>query len=109
MEKEKKYANLFGNNPNISLEERNRVASQLQKIGSLTFKVHTHEDGWLAICEEVKGLIAGNTNPRPSQSEIDSEIREAIYAAFDVKFDKSIEDVGFRTIRNPANKAYSLC
>jgi len=106
---EKKYASLFGNNPNISLEERSRVISQLQKIGSLTFNVETHEDGWLATCSEVEGLIAGNSNPKPSQVEIDSEIREAIYSAFDVKFDRNLSDVGFRTVNNSAKKEYSLC
>jgi|SRR3989338_3830050 len=110
MEKEKKYAPIFGNNPNISLKERNRVVAELQRIGSLTFHVETHKDGWLATCSEVEGLIAGNSNPKPSQTEIDSEIREAIYAAFDVKFDKnSSDDIGFRTVNNSTNKEYSFC
>jgi hypothetical protein len=100
MDKEKKYADVFGNNPNVSLEERNRVISQIQKIGSLTFSVQRHEDGWVATCLEVEGLIAGNTNPNPSQLEIDSELREAIYSAFNVKFEN---------IKSPIKIEYSLC
>ena len=40
MEQEKKkYANLFGNNTDISTSERYRVVTELEKIGSLTFKI----------------------------------------------------------------------
>ena len=87
MDKEKKYADIFGNNPNISVKERERVVSELQKLGSLTFSIHIHADGWMATCAEINGLIAGNTNPTPSQLEIESEIREAVYTAFNVKFE----------------------
>lgn len=88
MEKDKKFASLFGNNPDISIEEKDRVIKELQKIGSLTFIIETHEEGWLATCKEIAGLIASGTNTKPSQSEIESEIREAVYAAFNVKFEK---------------------
>lgn len=76
---------LFGNNTDISVDERARVLMELEKIGSLTFKIQKGEDGWIAECKEIEGLIAGNTNPNPSSVEIESEIREAVFAVFNVK------------------------
>ena len=86
MEQEKQFANLFGNEPDIALEEKTRVINALNDIGSLTFKVEKHEDGWVAQCKEVPGIISGNTNPDPSNFEIESLIREAIFSAFNVRF-----------------------
>ena len=76
---------LFGNNPDIALDERARVLTELYKIGSLTFEITTSGDGWVAQCKEVPGIIAGGTNINPSNSEIESQIRDSIFAAFDVK------------------------
>lgn len=87
MEQETKFANIFGNNPDISQEERDRVVAELEKIGSLTFKVERNEEGWTAECIEVPAIITGNTNPSPTASEIESMIREAIFSAFNVRFE----------------------
>lgn len=85
-------ASLFGNNPDISLEEKVRVIQEIEKIGGLTFKVRKDALGWLAQCNEVKGIITGNTNPTPTSIEIESQIRDAIFAAFNVKVERqSIE------------------
>jgi len=78
-------ANLFGNNSDIDLDERTRVLGELKKIGNLTFKISKDEDGWTAQCKELAGIITGNTNPDPTNTEIESQIRDAIYAAFNVK------------------------
>lgn len=83
-----KSAALFGNNPDISLDERARVIVELDKIGSLNFEITINEDGWTAQCKEVSGIIAGGTNTNPTDSEIETQIRDAIYAAFDVKIEK---------------------
>ncbi len=92
MEKNKpninRYASVFGNNPEINLEEKNRVNTELKKIGRPTFKVEKFEDGWTATCLEIPGLIAANSNPNPSDFEIESQVREAIYSAYNVKFEK---------------------
>ena len=79
------FAALFGNNPAISLDERARVAAELEKIGSLSFDLCKEESGWTAQCKEVPGIIAGGTNPDPSPNEIESEIRSSIFAAFNVQ------------------------
>jgi hypothetical protein len=89
----KKLARLFGNNADISLDERSRVISEINKIGNLTFKIYVDEEGWTAVCNEVKGIIASNTNPTPSDDEIESQIRDAVFVAFNVRFDKKLCDV----------------
>lgn len=92
MKKDKlNFASMFGNNPDISLDERARAINEIKKIGSLTFTVDKHADGWLAQCKEVSGIITGNSNPNATPLEIESLIREAIYAAFNVRFQKSAD------------------
>lgn len=81
-------ASLFGNNPDVSLEERVRVAQEIEEIGGLTFSVTKDAEGWVAQCREVKGIITGNTNPTPTAVEIESQIRDALFAAFNVKVEK---------------------
>jgi len=98
MENEKKYASLFGNNPDISQAEKDRVFAEIQKIGGLTFSIETDEEGWTARCNEMSGIIAGNTNPDPSNAELETQIREAIYAAFNVKYEN----------RSPVKFEYTL-
>jgi hypothetical protein len=87
MEHETKFANVFGNEPDISFAEKLRVIDELNKIGSLTFKVEVHEDGWVAESKEIPAIVTGNTNPNPSAFEIETLIREAIFSAFAVKFE----------------------
>jgi hypothetical protein len=76
----------------------------LQKIGNLTFTIHVDEGGWTAQCNEVDGIVAGNTNPNPSNAEIESQIREAVYAAFNVRVDKKDQE----SIASPLRFAYSI-
>lgn len=81
---------LFGSNSNISPEEKARVIDELEKIGSmLTFKIYKNEEGWTAQCNEVSAIIAGGTNINPSNSEIESQIRESIFSAFNVEAKES--------------------
>lgn len=83
-------ASLFSGNSNISPEEKARVIGELEKIGSmLTFKIYKNEEGWTAQCNEVSAIIAGGTNANPSNSEIESQIRESIFSAFNVEAKES--------------------
>ena len=86
-EKNINLASLFGNNSDVGLDERARVMRELKKIGSLTFKVSKNKEGWMAQCKELPGIITGNTNPAPTNTEIEFQIRDAIYAAFNVKIE----------------------
>lgn len=79
-----KYGLLFGGE-SVSQSERARVMEEIEKIGSLTFALSISEEGWVAQCNEVPAIIAGNTNTNPSDIEITSEIRGAIFATFDVQ------------------------
>ena len=81
-----KIAMLFEGDINVSPAERTRLENELKKItGMLTFNVIKSEDGWMAKCNEVPGIIAGSSNSNPTDSEIKSQIRESIYSAFNVE------------------------
>ena len=77
---------LFGGEP-VSESEKARVMEEIQKVGSLTFVLTIGEEGWAAQCNEIPAIIASNTNPTPSDIEIKSEIRAAIFATFDVQLE----------------------
>jgi hypothetical protein len=81
------YAAIFAG-LSVSDEERFRVGKEIEKLGGLTFKVQKGEDGWTAQCDQVDGIMAGNGNPNPSAAEIESEIRQAILAAFEVEVEQ---------------------
>jgi len=87
MENNYKYASLFGGEA-VAESEKARVIEEVRKIGSLTFVIQKDEEGWSAQCQEMPALIAGNTNSNPTDIEIHSEIRSAIFAAFDVKVEQ---------------------
>ncbi len=54
--------------------------------GYLCTQIQTKKlEGWFVQCNEIGGIIAGNTNSNPTSSEIESEIRQAILSAFNVK------------------------
>ena len=94
MEKNKNnFALLFGNNADISLDEKARVISELNKIGGLTFKISKDEEGWVAKCNEIPAIIACNTNPSPTSDEIESLIRDAVFSAFNVRFEKKPDSI----------------
>lgn len=102
-------AALFGNNPAISLDERARVTAELGKIGGLTFSVSKDEDGWVAQCDEVTGIIAGGTNPNPSPNEIETEIRSAVFSAFNVREtepEAKSPYFGIRDLHNDSDKKH---
>lgn len=82
-----KYGVLFGGEL-VADSEKARVQKEIQKVGSLTFTIALSESGWSAQCKEIPSIIAGNTNPTPTNIEIESEIRSAIFATFDVKVDR---------------------
>lgn len=81
-----KYGMLFGGEP-VSASEKARVLEEVAKVGSLTFGLTFTTEGWTAQCNEIPSIIAGNTNPDPNDIEIQSEIRAAIFATFDVKME----------------------
>jgi len=93
MEKAKyNFASLFGNSPILD-EEKLRVGKQIEDIGGLTFKINFDEEGWTAVCKEVPAIIASNTNPTPTTIEIESQIRDAIFSAFNVQLQKTSSEV----------------
>jgi len=51
----------------------------------LHFTIQKDGDGWVAKCNEFEGIITGGLNPNPDSFEVESQIRDAIYTAFDIK------------------------
>ncbi len=85
----------------VSPEESFRVGLEIKKIGGLTFsKIKRSKEGWFTQCDQVPGIIAGNTNPNPDNVEIEAHIRQAIIAAFNIKV------VGETSIESPFRFEY---
>lgn len=62
------------------------MTQQVRDLGGLLhFTIHKTEDGWMAQCNEVEGIITGGLNPNPTDFETEAQIREAIFTAFDIK------------------------
>ncbi len=96
MEKDKNnYALIFAGFI-VSDAERFRIAKEIEKIGGLSFKIKTSEEGWIAQCNEVDGIIAGSTNSKPTNTEIESEIRQAIISALNIKVQKPSVESPFK-------------
>lgn len=63
-----------------------RLQDEFQQLGHMpTFRVSKNQDGWMAQCNEIEGIIAGGSNPDPSSSEIEVQIRDSIFAAFNIE------------------------
>ena len=88
MEQKYNYAWMFAGLP-VSDEEKLRVGEEIKKLGGLTFSVHISKEGWFAQCRQIDGLVAANTNPTPTNAEVESEIRQAIISAFNVQMMES--------------------
>jgi hypothetical protein len=59
--------------------------------GNLTFQYTLSGEGWLAECNEVPGIFTGAPNSAPTFAEIDTLIRDAIFAAFDIDPTETLE------------------
>ncbi|MEK7673812.1 MAG: hypothetical protein AAB371_01275 [Patescibacteria group bacterium] len=71
----------------IEAERNYRVQSmhnEIQKIGGLKFKIQKNNEGWIAECDNPKGIITGGTNPKVTDEEINSQIKDAIFTAFGI-------------------------
>ena len=70
----------------IKPEGNYRVQNMKEAIsrmgGKLNFRIQKNEDGWLAECQEIKGIITGGTNANVTSEEINNIIRDAIFSAF---------------------------
>ena len=61
-----------------------QMGLQIKARGGLKFQIKINEEGWMAECENLEGIITGGTNPRPSPQEIDAQIKDAIFSAFNI-------------------------
>lgn len=63
-----------------------KMTEQIAQLGGmLHFTIYKDENGWSAQCNEVAGIITGGASPTPTDFEIESNIREAIFTAFHVE------------------------
>lgn len=67
------------------LASMHKQISEVGRDGMLHFIIKTNEEGWLAQCEEISGIITGGSNPNPTQEDINLSIRDAVYSTFDIK------------------------
>jgi|GEM_PF-2605195 len=69
-----------------------KMTKQIEQLGGmLHFTISKDEEGWSAQCNEIMGIITGGSNPAPTDFEIESNIREAIFTAFHVETTTSSE------------------
>lgn len=69
--------------PETDLRVRN-MALEIKRRGGLRFTIKKNEEGWIAECEEIKGIITGGTNPYPTSEEIESQLKDAVFTAFGI-------------------------
>ena len=71
----------------INVERNYRVQSmqkEIHKMGGLKFKIQKNSEGWIAECENFKGIITGGVNPKATDEEMNSQIKDAIFTAFGI-------------------------
>ena len=74
----------------------NKVVEGLDR--TLHFRLEQSREGWLAQCEEIKGIITGGTNANPSQEEIVAHIRDAVRAALNLPARSSLSRLPIRSV-----------
>lgn len=79
------------------------LLAEIERQGNLHFKIESHKNGWTAECENIKGIITGGANPNPTQEEIDSQIKDAIFTAFGVPAYLSNDSL-IRNVEKPAKE-----
>ncbi|MEK7628591.1 MAG: hypothetical protein AAB421_04230 [Patescibacteria group bacterium] len=102
-----KLSGIFGNGQwakdHAAVEKMNE---EIRKVGGiLHFAIEKEVDGWHAECKEIPGIITGGNRANPTQEEIESRIRDAIHAVFDIT--PTNREIG--AIRNADAPAYRLC
>ncbi|MBI2048876.1 MAG: hypothetical protein HY434_00800 [Candidatus Liptonbacteria bacterium] len=71
----------------IEAERNYRVQTmqnEIHKMGGLRFKIQKNSEGWMAECENFKGIITGGVDSNATDEEINSQIKDAIFAAFGI-------------------------
>ena len=99
MEKAKKlYPLLDGLTVAESKEEVNNAMGQIKDLGGvLLFNIEKFSDGWSAQCKQVPGIITGGTNPEPTESEMEFQIRDAIHSALNLRTKLPYETLKVKT------------
>ncbi|MBU3942911.1 hypothetical protein KKA24_02920 [Patescibacteria group bacterium] len=73
----------FPLNPEKDYRVQNML-SEAKRMGGFKFDIKKHENGWTAECINFKGIITGGQNPKPTIAEVDEQIKDAIYTAFNI-------------------------
>lgn len=74
----------FPANPENDIRIREMNIEIAKRGGQLNFKITKDNSGWVAECENLKGIITGGSNPNPSADEINQELKDAIFTAFSI-------------------------
>ena len=71
----------------IEAERNYRVKTMqndIRRMGGLKFKIEKNNEGWIAECKNFKGIITGGINPKVTDEEINSQIKDAIFTTFGI-------------------------
>ena len=60
------------------------MLTEIQRMCGLRFKIQKNNEGWIAECENFKGIITGGVNPKVTDEEINLQIKDAIFTAFGI-------------------------
>ncbi len=94
MEKNYKFGHLLGGTSRPEEEAVENMLKQINEVGGmLHFSINKESDGWSAQCDELPGIITGGTSVDPKDEEIESNIRAAIHAAFNLSSKVRSEEV----------------
>lgn len=69
--------------PGMDLRVQN-MAREIKRRGGLRFTIKQNKEGWIAECENIKGIVTGGTNPNQTPEEINLQIKDAIFSSFGI-------------------------
>ena len=59
-----------------------RLKDDLEKNNGFTFTITSSNEGWLAECEEIPGIVTGSDSPKPTMKEVTDLVKDAIFSAY---------------------------
>ncbi len=74
----------FGVIPRVDLPKMVRLAKVFEDKRGLSFRLNITNDGWVAECVDIPGIITGGSEVNPSKQLMKNQIADAIFSAFEI-------------------------